>query len=74
MVAFLDSSDDSRYGGFWAGDTPTLPWTEQVAVRLEKVSAACEAIRRDHYDRDDNALDIALDLAVERVSRSVIPS
>jgi len=68
MVAFLDSSDDSRYGRLWAGDTPTLPWAEQVAVRLEKVSAACEAIRRDHYDRND----LALDIAVERVSRFLI--
>lgn len=70
MVAFFDSSDDSHYGGFWAGDTPTLPWADQVAVRLEKVSAAYEAIQRDHYDRND----IALDIAVERVSRFLIPA
>jgi len=68
MVAFFDASDDGRYAGHPDVVTPAYVWAEPPAVRLEKVSAACEAIEGDHYDANDCVLDVA----VEGVRRSLI--
>ncbi len=68
MVALLDSFEDASLGSFEThvsivptdGAAPA-----EVDIRVEKVSAACDAIAHSRYDFDDRALDLTVD-AVHR--------
>jgi len=68
MVALFDPFEDAGPGSFetgvsiaaWYGSAPA-----EVDVRVEKVSAACDAIAHCRYDFDNRALDLTVD-AVHR--------
>ena len=64
MVALFDSFDDASLGSFETdvsivASDGVAP--EELDIRVEKVSAACDAIAHSRYDFDEQALDLTVD-------------
>ena len=65
MVALFDFYEDASSGQFETHVSISVPdvvaLSDDVDIRLEKVSAACDAIARCHYDFDETVVDGTVD-------------